>query len=145
LMEYVDGIDANHLYKRVPFPPRAALEAVAAVASALAAAYGTVSPRTGSALHAIHRDIKPSNLLVSAHGGLKVLDFGVARANFDREGSTESVQFGTPRFMAPEQWLHNRAGPEVDVFALALTTLSLLTGKEHERLPLERRRYEETK
>lgn len=145
LMEYVDGIDANHLYKRIRFPLRAALEAIAAAASALAAAYGTVSPRTGSALHAIHRDIKPSNLLVSAHGGLKVLDFGVARANFDREGETESVQFGTPRFMAPEQWLRGDVGPEVDVYALALTFLSLATGKEHERLPLDRLRYEEAK
>jgi serine/threonine protein kinase len=145
LMEYVDGIDANHVFQRMRFPPRAGLEAIAAAASALAAAYGTVSPRTGSALHAIHRDIKPSNLLVSAHGGLKVLDFGVARANFDREGLTESVQFGTPRFMAPEQWLRNEAGPEVDVYALALTLLSLLTGKEHERLPLDRDRYEEAK
>ena len=145
LMEYVDGIDANHLYKRVRFPPRAALEAIAAAASALAAAYGTVSPRTGSALHAIHRDIKPSNLLVSAHGGLKVLDFGVARANFDREGATQSVQFGTPRFMAPEQWLRGDVGPEVDVYALALTFLSLATGKEHERLPLDPVRYEEAK
>jgi hypothetical protein len=145
LMEYVDGIDANHLYKRVRFPPRAALEAIAAAASALAAAYGTVSPRTGSALHAIHRDIKPSNLLVSAHGGLKVLDFGVARANFDREGSTESVQFGTPRFMAPEQWLRGEVGPEVDVYALALTFLSLVTGREHERLPLDPVLYEDAK
>ena len=145
LMEYVDGIDANHLFKRVQIPPRAALEAVAAVASALAAAYGTVSPRTGSALHAIHRDIKPSNLLVSAHGGLKVLDFGVARANFDREGATQSVQFGTPRFMAPEQWLRGEVGPEVDVYALALTFLSLVTGKEHERLPLDPLLYEGAK
>jgi hypothetical protein len=145
LMEYVDGIDANHLFKRVRFPLRAALEAIAAAASALAAAYGTVSPRTGRALHAIHRDIKPSNLLVSAHGGLKVLDFGVARANFDREGATQSVQFGTPRFMAPEQWLRGDVGPEVDVYALALTFLSLVTGKEHERLPLDPVRYEEAK
>jgi hypothetical protein len=145
LMEYVDGIDANHLYKRVQFPPRAALEAIAAAASALAAAYGTVSPRTGSALHAIHRDIKPSNLLVSAHGGLKVLDFGVARANFDREGATESVQFGTPRFMAPEQWLRGEVGPEVDVYALGLTFVSLVTGREHERLPLDPVLYEEAK
>jgi serine/threonine protein kinase len=145
LMEYVDGIDANHLYKRVQFPLRAALEAIAAAASALAAAYGTVSPRTGSALHAIHRDIKPSNLLVSTHGGLKVLDFGVARANFDREGATESVQFGTPRFMAPEQWLRGDVGPEVDVYALALTFLSLVTGKEHERLPLDPLLYEDAK
>ena len=145
LMEYVDGIDANYLYKRVRFPPRAALEAIAAAASALAAAYGTVSPRTGSALHAIHRDIKPSNLLVSAHGGLKVLDFGVARANFDREGTTQSVQFGTPRYMAPEQWLSNEVGPGVDVYALGITFLSIVTGNEHERLPLEPARYEAAK
>src|SRR4029450_4190505 len=134
-----------YLFRCVRFPPRAGLEAIAAAASALAAAYGTVSPRTGIALHAIHRDIKPSNLLVSAHGGLKVLDFGVARAHFDREGATGAVQVGPPRFMAPEQWLRGDVGPEVDVYALALTFLSLATGKEHDRLPLDPVRDQEAK
>lgn len=142
IMEYVEGIDAGHILNRSAFPPRAALQVAAAAASALDAAYNTVSPRTNEPLCVVHRDIKPNNLLVSAQGGIKVLDFGVARADFDREGQTQSAQFGTPRFMAPEQWLQGQIGPALDVFALGLTLAELLAGTDLERLPLDRRRFE---
>ena len=135
-MEYVPGVDACRLMGIGPIPPRAALEIAAATASALHAAYNTVSPFTGRPLHVIHRDIKPSNLLVSKHGTIKVLDFGIARADFDREGQTKSVQFGTARYMAPEQWLGETLTAKVDVFALGVTILELLKGGPAERLPL---------
>ena len=102
LMEYVPGVDANRLAREGPIPARAVLEIVAATASALQAAYSTVSPFTGRPLHVVHRDIKPSNILLSEHGTVKVLDFGIARADFDREGETRSVNFGNPH-MAPER------------------------------------------
>jgi len=135
-MEYVPGVDACRLMNLGPIPPRAALEIAAASASALHAAYTTVSPFTERPLHVIHRDIKPSNLLVSKHGTIKVLDFGIARADFDREGQTKSVQFGTARYMAPEQWLGESLTAKVDVFALGITMIELLSGKPAERLPL---------
>lgn len=136
LMEYVPGVDANRLMRDGPIPARAALEAVAATASALHAAVTTISPFTGRALNAIHRDIKPANLLVSQHGTVKVLDFGIARADFDREGQTKSVQFGTARYMAPEQWLGSDVTGAVDVFSLGITLIELLKGEGAERLPL---------
>jgi serine/threonine protein kinase len=135
-MEYVPGVDACRLMSVGPVPARAALEIAAAAASALDAAYNTVSPFTGRPLHVIHRDIKPSNLLVSKHGTIKVLDFGIARADFDREGKTQSVQFGTARYMAPEQWLGEGLTATVDVFALGITMIELLKGAPAERLPL---------
>jgi serine/threonine-protein kinase len=136
LMEYVPGVDANRLIQNGPIPARAALEIAAATANALHAANVTVSPFTGRPLNVIHRDVKPSNLLISEYGTVKVLDFGIARADFDREGQTRSMAFGTARYMAPEQWLNDGITAAVDVFALGITMLELLSGRSAERLPL---------
>ena len=136
LMEYVPGVDAGKLLQQGPIPPRAALEMVSAAASALHAAQTTISPFTGRPLSVIHRDVKPSNLLLSEHGTIKVLDFGIARADFDREGQTRSVQFGTARYMAPEQWLNEPLTSAVDIFGLGVTTVELLSGGWAHRLPL---------
>lgn len=136
LMEYVEGVDAAVLCDDGPLPPRAALQLLAAAADALHVAYTTVSPQTGQPLAVIHRDIKPANLLVSRHGGVKVLDFGIARADFAREGVTGSVQYGSARYMAPEQWLHGVAEHPVDIYALGVSAVELLTGSPCRRAPL---------
>ncbi|MAY81506.1 MAG: hypothetical protein CL930_12065 [Deltaproteobacteria bacterium] len=140
-MEYVPGVDMGRLLGHGPLPPRAALEVVLAAASGLHAAWSTLSPTTGRPLQVIHRDIKPSNLLLSEHGTLKILDFGIARADFDREGQTRSVQFGTARYMAPEQWLNEELTPAVDIFALGITLIELLKGEGASRLPLREDKY----
>jgi serine/threonine protein kinase len=141
LMEYVPGVDTGRLLQHGPIPPRAALEIVAATASALHAAHTTVSPFTGRPLAVIHRDVKPSNLLLSEHGTIKVLDFGIARADFDREGQTRSVQFGTARYMSPAQWMNEELSAAVDVFALGITAVELMSGQWGERLPLRLDKY----
>ena len=142
LMEYVPGVDANRLAREGPIPARAVLEIVAATASALQAAYSTVSPFTGRPLHVVHRDIKPSNILLSEHGTVKVLDFGIARADFDREGETRSVAFGTARYMAPEQWMNENVTASVDVFALGVTMIELLQRNTRRATPASRRQIQ---
>ena len=141
IMEYVQGVDLALIQRQGPLAPRVALQAVACAASALDAAWRTPDPRTGRPLRVVHRDIKPSNLLLSKHGGLKVLDFGIARGDFDREGATGSVQFGTTRFMAPEQWLYRSVSDKVDVYALGVTFVELLAGATLERAPLDEVRF----
>ncbi len=137
LMEYVEGVDCSLLLRGNGLPPRAALQVIATAASALDAAYNHPVDRGGTPMRVVHRDIKPANLLVSKHGGVKVLDFGVARGEFDREGRTESVQFGTARYMAPEQWLYGSVGHGVDLYALGVTLAELLIGKNLGRAPLQ--------
>ena len=138
VMEYVEGADVSSLIKfGGPLPGPAALGVVAAVASALDAGWSFVPPDTGRPLHVVHRDIKPANVLITVHGVVKVLDFGVARADFDREGHTQSVAFGTPRFMAPEQFLRGELTGANDVYALGVTAWEMLTGQSFERPSLE--------
>ena len=149
LMEYVEGIDCTALLNaerkrgEPGLPMTIGLAIIERSAAALDAAWNTISPHTGRPLHVVHRDIKPSNLLVSVTGVVKVMDFGVARAEFEREAETQSVQFGTQRFMAPERWLRGVAGPESDVFSLGVTLWELLVGARFERLPLQEVLYDE--
>ncbi len=148
LMEYVEGIDCTALLADcrrrgepgLPLPIAVAITERAA--SALHAAWTSISPQTGRPLCVVHRDIKPSNLLVSVSGAVKVMDFGVARAEFDREASTQSVQYGTQRYMAPERWLESKAGPESDVYSLGVTLWELAAGTRFERLPLSQVHYD---
>ena len=60
----------------------------------------------------IHGDIKPSNIMIDASGGLKLVDFGIR--NFHRLYGS----YGTPGFLAPEQFACNRQSSKVDIWAL---------------------------
>lgn len=127
VMEYVEGCDLAELLKLGAIPPVAALAVVEEVASALHAAYHQAGP-DGSPLRLIHRDIKPSNLRVTAQGEVKILDFGVARAELQgREEQTQEAAFGTVPYMAPERFYgeDTHAG---DVYALGVTLFEMLTG-----------------
>ncbi len=79
----------------------------------------------------VHRDLKPANVIVSTSGAIRILDFGLARA----EGTTFAVSrtgeaIGTPLYMAPEQWRGERdVGAWTDVFAVGLMLAEISTGR----------------
>jgi serine/threonine-protein kinase len=80
-------------------------------------------------MHLIHRDIKPPNLLLTAAGETKVLDFGIARADFGgREAQTKSVLYGSVGYMAPERMEFEEL-PAGDVYALGTVLFELLDGQ----------------
>jgi Protein kinase domain len=79
----------------------------------------------------LHRDIKPANIFLCDDGGVRLLDFGVARTDEARSFKTVTgVTLGTPTFMSPEQasgrW--EEVDERSDLFALGATAYALLTG-----------------
>lgn len=76
----------------------------------------------------VHCDLKPSNLLAGSDGVLKVLDFGIAEALWERQGN---VRRGTPAYMAPEQLSGAPVLPQTDLWALGLVSHFLLTGAHY--------------
>jgi len=75
----------------------------------------------------VHRDVKPENLFLVAGGGLKLVDFGVAKL---KEGTVTAagMALGTVPYMAPEQALADPVDGRTDVWGLGITAFHLLTG-----------------
>ncbi|MBN2799993.1 MAG: serine/threonine protein kinase [Deltaproteobacteria bacterium] len=127
VMEYVEGVDLQRMLVRGPLPLGVALEIVSEIAAALHVAYWT-RRENGQPLRLLHRDIKPSNIIVTATGEVKLVDFGVARAEFKgREAETERFMFGALGYMAPER-MDGVSGPEGDVYGLGAVMYELLAG-----------------
>lgn len=133
VMEHVPGADLERVLEALwklkrAVPPPAAMEIVASTASALDAAW-TGHPEGSAPLRVVHRDIKPSNIRLTPDGDVKVLDFGIARGDFEgREAKTEAVRYGSIGYMAPERVLGEEEGPEGDVYALGCVMVELLRG-----------------
>jgi eukaryotic-like serine/threonine-protein kinase len=79
----------------------------------------------------VHRDLKPKNVFLPHHGSLKVLDFGLAKAEFLGESLTDVQQvFGTLNYLAPEQLRSaTLADQRSDVWAFATVLFEALTGQ----------------
>jgi serine/threonine-protein kinase len=84
----------------------------------------------GVSMRLVHRDISPSNLMVTYQGGIKVLDFGIARALGRQQENTETgVVKGKFPYCSPEQLRGKELDRRSDVFALGASMWELFTGK----------------
>ena len=128
MMEHLVGESLGaHLRRRGRLELGEALFVMADVGGALVAAH---------AAGIVHRDLKPDNIFLIKEGRLKLLDFGIAKLRpalaGDHSMATVAGQvFGTPRYMAPEQWRGISADIDqrTDLYALAIILYELLCGR----------------
>jgi serine/threonine protein kinase len=124
VVEYVDGPSlAAEIREKGPLTGSALHSVAVGVATALTAIHGA---------GVIHRDLKPGNVLF-ARGGIKVIDFGIARAFEATSQHTRTDQMvGTVAYMAPERFdpVDGRpVTPAADIFAWAAVVVYAATGR----------------
>jgi eukaryotic-like serine/threonine-protein kinase len=100
--------------------PAEAVGLVLQVADGLAAAH-----RDGL----VHRDVKPGNILLDAEGQAALADFGLAREVRRPPSVTTQHPWGTPEYMAPEQFRDTAIDQRADIYALGVVLYELLSGK----------------
>ena len=121
VMELLEGTSLRERLRGGPLPWRTA----GAIASA--AAMGAAAAHVRGI---VHRDLKPENIFLLADGGVKVLDFGLARRDEAPNAPTpeEETLIGTVVYMAPEQILRRPADARTDIFALGVVLFEMLAG-----------------
>jgi len=120
VMEYVNGQTLREVLQRYhTLPPSEAARVAGDIAAALEFAH-----RNG----VVHRDVKPGNVLITPEGGVKVADFGIARAeSSDTLTKTGSV-LGTATYFSPEQAQGHPLDGRSDVYSLGVVLYEMVTG-----------------
>jgi len=118
-MPYYRGETVSRRVSRGPVPVMEALDIILQVGDGLAAAHGQ---------NIVHRDIKPANIMLTSDGGVKILDFGVAKVENVHLTST-GMSIGTLAYMSPEQLRGDPVDGRTDVWAVGVVFYEMLTGK----------------
>jgi serine/threonine-protein kinase len=139
-MEYLRGKDLLSVLRQLrtagrPMPPTIAAHIAREVAAGLAYAHG-LTQQGGKSLQVVHRDVSPSNIMLLRAGGVKLLDFGIAKAETVLPSSTNpgsNAQTGQVKgklsYLAPEQIRNEPLDGRSDIFSLGVVLWECLTGK----------------
>jgi eukaryotic-like serine/threonine-protein kinase len=133
VMEYVDGADLKQVmeYQKKlgkPMSVEAACFIVTKICQGLAYAHDLHTP-DGEPLNIVHRDVTPANVLITRHGEIKIVDFGLAKASSQLASSDAGVIKGKFGYLAPETVMELGADNRVDVFAAGIILWELLAGR----------------
>jgi hypothetical protein len=131
VMELLEGETLAARLTNGPLPVRKAVDVAVQIARGLAAAHDK---------HIAHRDLKPENVFLTPAGGVKILDFGLARSTADvgdrtrlesptvAPATTPGTVLGTVGYMSPEQVRGEPTDHRTDIFSLGCVLYEMLTG-----------------
>jgi serine/threonine protein kinase len=132
-MEYLHGETVRRVIagaKRAgeAFPIELALQITIGCAAGLHYAHEHCDYR-GRPLGIVHRDVSPSNVLVTYQSGVKLIDFGIAKAASGQHITEVGVVKGKAAYMSPEQCLSTAIDRRSDVFCLGIMLYEMLTAE----------------
>jgi eukaryotic-like serine/threonine-protein kinase len=120
VMEFVRGETLDRLCERLgPIAPDRAAYLIDLILLALEHAH-----REG----VVHRDIKPANVMVTDEGGVKIMDFGIARVLGAEQKTVDFRLMGTPAYMSPEQVMGEEVDGRSDLYSVGVLFYRLVSG-----------------
>ena len=133
VMEYVDGADLKAVidYLRNAgrvFPVEIAVLISVRICEGLTYAH-ELTTAEGKPLEIVHRDMSPPNVLITKHGEVKIVDFGLAKATSQLEKSEPGIIKGKFSYLSPEAATGGDVGLQTDIFAVGIILWELLSGK----------------
>ncbi len=141
-MEYVHGEDIRRIYNcayklQRSLPLSHSIRVIADAACGLSYAH-KLTDFANRPMGVVHRDVSPQNILVTYEGGVKVVDFGIAKAANKVNQTRAGVLKGKYSYMSPEQALGDNIDHRTDIFALGIILYETTTGtrlfKRHNEL-----------
>ena len=133
VMEYVDGADLKGLIEHrkksaTPFPVEEACLICVRICEGLSYAH-ELTDSNGESLHIVHRDMSPPNVLITRFGEVKIVDFGLAKANSQLEKSEPGIIKGKFSYLSPEAAQGLPVDAKTDIFAVGIILWELLAGR----------------
>jgi eukaryotic-like serine/threonine-protein kinase len=121
VMEYVEGATLDRLAAQTRIPVDRMLDYASQVLAALSYAHGR---------GVTHRDIKPSNIMITTHGLVKLMDFGIAKSTNDMQLTRPGTTMGSVYYMSPEQVRSDTVDARSDIYSFGVTLYEMLTGQK---------------
>jgi eukaryotic-like serine/threonine-protein kinase len=133
VMEFVDGSDLKAVVDYLKsngrtFPVEIAVLIAIKICEGLTYAH-ELQGSDGKDLHIVHRDMSPPNVLITKHGEVKIVDFGLAKASSQLEKSEPGIIKGKFSYLSPEAALGGEVDHRTDIFAVGIILWELLSGK----------------
>ena len=121
IMEFVEGTTLETLAMHSKIPLDQVLDYSTQVLSALSYAHSR---------GVTHRDIKPANIMVTSHGLVKLMDFGIAKSTNDLQLTRPGTTMGSVYYISPEQVSGGTVDARSDIYSFGVTLYEMLTGRK---------------